>query len=307
MDQTRTYRYLFTFADLALLAVAGFIASKVILATLAPPVQPPPTQGEIRTTDAVARKAQDPDAAVIIQRNLFGSKVLDTSPTAAEKSEADLGSLPESTLPLRLLGTVVQVSGKRSFAIIQDTGTREQEIHFIGDEVQEGTIITSVTRNRVVLLRNGREEILEKDEDQSAAPRAVRSRARPTRTAKARTAAQGQGPVTVRKVGDNNFVMDRREVEGVLQDFNKLLTQIRVVPHFADGKPDGFKIFNIRPGSLFASLGMVNGDIIKRVNGLDITGPEQALQMFQQLRDESQVTVDLERFRKNLTLQYEIR
>ena len=101
--------------------------------------------------------------------------------------------------------------------------------------------------------------------------------------------------------------MDRREVEGVIQDFNKLLTQVRVVPHFADGKPDGFKIFNIRPGSLFASLGMVNGDIIKRVNGLEITGPEQALQMFQQLRDESTVTVDLERFRKNLTLQYEIR
>jgi len=305
MDQTRTYRYLFTFADLVLLAVAGFIASKIILATLAPTVQPPPTQGEVKTTDAVTRNAQDQDAAVILQRNLFGSKVLDTSPTAAEKSEADLQSLPESTLPLRLLGTVVQVSGKKSFAIIQDTGTREQQIHFIGDEVREGTIITSVTRNRVVLLRNGREEILEKDEDQSAAPPAVRSRARPTRTAKARTAAQG--PVTVRKVGDNNFVMDRREVEGVLQDFNKLLTQIRVVPHFADGKPDGFKIFNIRPGSLFASLGMVNGDIIKRVNGLDITGPEQALQMFQQLRDESQVTVDLERFRKNLTLQYEIR
>jgi general secretion pathway protein C len=308
MDQTRTYRYLFIFADLALLAVAGFIASKIILAALGPPAAPPsPTQGEIRTTDAVTRKAQDPDAAVILKRNLFGSKVLDTSSDTAEKFEADLQSLPESTLPLKLLGTVVQVSGKKSFAIIQDTGTREQQIHFIGDEVREGTIITSVTRNRVVLLRNGREEILEKEEDQSATPTTVRSRVRPTRTAKARTAAQGQGPVTVRKVGDNNFVMDRREVEGVLQDFNKLLTQIRVVPHFADGKPDGFKIFNIRPGSLFASLGMVNGDIIKRVNGLDITGPEQALQMFQQLRDESQVTVDLERFRKNLTLQYEIR
>jgi general secretion pathway protein C len=216
-------------------------------------------------------------------------------------------SLPESTLPLKLLGTVVQVGGKRSFAIIQDTGTREQQIHFVGDEIREGTVIISVTRNRVVLLRNGREEILEKDEDSSSASPTVRSRARPTRTARARTSAPRQEPVTVRKVGDNNFVMDRREVEGVLQDFNKLLTQIRVVPHFADGKPDGFKIFNIRPGSLFASLGMVNGDIIKRVNGLDITGPEQALQMFQQLRDENQVTVDLERFRKNLTLQYEIR
>jgi len=305
MEQTRTYRYLFTLTDVVLLAVAGFVASKIILATLAPLAAPPPsTQKEVRPTGAVNRKVQDRDASAILRRNLFGSKILDTS-EAAEKSGADLESLPESTLPLKLRGTVVQVSGKRSFAIIQDTGTREQEIHFVGDEIREGTILISVTRNRVVLLRNGREEILDKDEDRSASPPAVRSRARSTRTAKARAARQG--PVTVRKVGDNNFVMDRREVEGMLQDFNKLLTQIRVVPHFADGKPDGFKIFNIRPGSFFASLGMVNGDIIKRVNGLDITGPEQALQMFQQLRDESRVTVDLERFRKNLTLQYEIR
>ena len=308
MDQTRTYRYLFTLADLALLVVAGFVASKVILAILTPPVASLSSKKvEVKATSAVNREIQEPDAAVIIQRNLFGSKILNTSSAAAEKTETDMEGLPESTLPLKLLGTVVQVSGKRSFAIIQDTGTREQQIHFVGDEIREDTVITSVARNRVVLLRNGREEILEKDEDQTSAPTAARSRTRPTRVAKTRTAAQGSEPVTVRKVGDNNFVMDRREVEGVLQDFNKLLTQIRVVPHFADGKPDGFKIFNIRPGSLFASLGMVNGDIIKRVNGLDITGPEQALQMFQQLRDESQVTVDLERFRKNLTLQYEIR
>jgi general secretion pathway protein C len=307
MDQARTYRYLFIFADLTLLAVAGFVASKIVLATLAPLAAPPPSiQKEVRTTGTVNREAQDQDTAVILQRNLFGSKVLDVS-AAAERSGADLESLPESTLPLKLRGTVVQVGGKRSFAIIQDTGTRQQQIYFVGDEIREGTILTSVTRNRVVLLRNGREEILEKDEDQNSGSPTVRSRARPTRTARARTSAPKQEPVTVRKVGDNNFVMDRREVEGVLQDFNKLLTQIRVVPHFADGKPDGFKIFNIRPGSLFASLGMVNGDIIKRVNGLDITGPEQALQMFQQLRDESQVTVDLERFRKKLTLQYEIR
>jgi len=306
MDQVRTYKFLFTLTDVALLAVAGFVSSKLILSILVPPVASLPfTKTEVKATSEISAHAQGLDAAVIFQRNLFGSKVLDSTPPVAEKTDADLESLPESTLPLKLLGTVVQVSGKGSFAIIQDTGTREQQIHFVGDEIKEGAVLTSVTRNRVVLLRNGREEILEKDEDQTVTAPAAARRARPTRATKSRTAVQG--PVTVRKVGDNNFVMDRREVEGILQDFNKLLTQIRVVPHFADGKADGFKIFNIRPGSFFASLGMVNGDIIKRVNGLDITGPEQALQMFQQLRDESQVTVDLERFRKNLTLQYEIR
>jgi len=308
MDEVRTYRYLFLLADLVLLAAGAFLASKILLAALVPPAAPPASApGEVRQEGPATIESVDADAASILRRNLFGSRVLDAPAPAVEKTEEDLESLPESTLPLELLGTVVQVSGKKSFAIVQDKGTREQQIHFVGEEIREGTTLISVTRNRIVLLRNGREEILEKNEDQSATEVAARGRARASRAARVQPTTQGSEPVTVRKVGDNSFVMDRREVEGVLQDFNKLLTQIRVVPHFADGKPDGFKIFNIRPGSLFASLGMVNGDIIKRVNGLDITGPEQALQMFQQLRDESQVTVDLERFRKNLTLQYEIR
>ncbi len=308
MDQTRTYRYLFVFADVVLLAVAGFLASKILLAAIGPPVAPEPAPVEkVRVTGPVTRDVQDQGVEVILKRNLFGSKIQSAPPAQIEKSEADLDSLPESTLPLKLLGTVVQASGKRSFAVIQDTGTREQQIHFIGDQIREEATLTSITRNKIVLLRNGQEEILEKDEDKSPVPTAASTRTRPTRARPSSAVTGGQEAVNVRKVGENSFVMDRREIDGVLQDFNKLLTQIRVVPHFADGKPDGFKIFNIRPGSLFASLGMVNGDIIKRVNGLDITGPEQALQMFQQLRDESQVTVDLERFRKNLTLQYEIR
>jgi general secretion pathway protein C len=222
-------------------------------------------------------------------------------------SDVELEKLPESTLPLKLLGTVVQINGRRSFAVIQNTGTRQQQLYFAGEEVQEGVMLASVNRNRVVLVRNGQEEVLEKDEDATPSPPARRTAARSSRERPTPASKGSAADIAVRKVGDNDYVMDRREVEGVLQDFNKLLTQIRVVPHFADGKPDGFKIFNIRPGSLFAQLGMVNGDIIKRVNGLDITGPEQALQMFTQLRDESRVTVDLERFRKNITLKYDIR
>jgi general secretion pathway protein C len=308
MDQARTYKYLFTLTDLVLLAVAGSLASQVILSALAPPAGLPRSSPvTVTRVQAEARETGVPNGEVILRRNLFGSKVLAVSPAETEKTEADLESLPESTLPLKLLGTVVRSNGKRSFAIIQDTGTREQQLYFVDDEIREGTTVTSVARNRVVLLRNGQEEILETEEDQSLSTAPDTARKRPSRSVRARTSDEDSDAVAVRRIDDNNFVMDRREVEGVLQDFNKLLTQIRVVPHFADGKPDGFKVFNIRPGSLFASLGMVNGDIIKRVNGLDITGPEQALQMFQQLRDESQVTVDLERFRKNLTLNYEIR
>ncbi|UCG38907.1 MAG: hypothetical protein JSV00_01340, partial [bacterium] len=291
------------------LAVAAWFASRIVLSMVVThPVPALPQSARMVVPEAAlsSQLAAGSDFRVILDRNIFDVRVGSAPPAVPDRSAEDLDNLPETTLPLELIGTVVQVSGKGSFAIIQDTVTREQQIHFVGGEVREGVTVLSVARNRVVLLRQGREEVLEKA-DEAGSPEPARSRSRLPRPAAAPTPGAGSEAIAVRKVGDSSFILDKREVEGVLQDFNQLLTQIRVVPHFADGKPDGFKVFNIRPGSLFAQLGMVNGDIIKRVNGLDITGPEQALQMFQQLRDESQVTVDLERFRKNLTLNYEIR
>ncbi len=305
MESLKATKYLFVAADLLLLGLAAFFASQIILTVAVRTdiiaVDGSAVEGGSQVKPGVMRDSQA-DSEAVLERNLFNSRVSAAAPTQQEQ-DIKSDDLPESTLPLQLLGTVVNSKGGRSFAIIQDKGTREQDIYFPEDPVVEGVTLASVGRNKVVLLRNGREEILEKTVERVDAPR--------TRGARPRTAAKAptsrKDDITVRKVGDNNYVMDRREVEGVLQDFNKLLTQIRVVPHFSNGKPDGFKVFNIRPNSLFMKLGMVNGDIIKRVNGLDITGPEQALQMFQQLRDESRITLDLERFRKNLTLQYEVR
>jgi general secretion pathway protein C len=314
LETIRNYKFLLTLADVVLLVVAAYFASQIASVFLVPSGGPSPgTVSSSDTRDVSVRPDPSPDSAVvdnasvILKRNLFGSRIDGSTRSPVDISDEKLEKLPESSLPLKLLGTVVQVEGRRSFAVIQNTGTRQQQLYFAGEEIQEGVVLASVSRNRVVLVRNGQEEVLEKDEDAAPSPPARRAAARSGRARPTPTSKNAASDIAVRKVGDNNYVMNRREVEGVLQDFNKLLTQIRVVPHFADGKPDGFKIFNIRPGSLFAQLGMVNGDIIKRVNGLDITGPEQALQMFTQLRDESRVTVDLERFRKNLTLQYDIR
>ena len=297
METVKLTKHLLTLTDLILLGLAAFFASQIILTLVVRPdidgTSGLSTGGTAQSVSQ-SRMADKADEGIILERNLFNSSISgNTRPPVKQDVQSE--DLPESTLPLQLLGTVVDKRGGRSFAIIQDKGTRKQDIYYPEEPVIEGVILASVGRNRVVLLRNGREEILEKTTERVESPKTRGTRTRVTTP----TRKSQENDITVRKVGDNSYVMDRREVEGVLQDFNKLLTQIRVVPHFSNGKPDGFKVFNIRPNSLFMKLGMVNG--------LDITGPEQALQMFQQLRDESRITLDLERFRKNLTLQYEVR
>ena len=301
---SKSGKFILTAVDLLLIAAAAFFTSQIIITAFVHPGAGPAvrTGTVVPPSSPAGQGHEDADSAAVLDRNLFGSRIVGAAPAGNRAAEIQDG-LPESALPLELLGTVVNVRGGRSFAIIQNSSTREQQLYFAGDPVVDGVTLLSVGRNRVVLLRDGRHEVLEKAEERAAAPPLRRPGARAVRSVR----KQATGGITVRKVGDNSYVMDRREVDGVLQDFSKLLTQIRLVPHFSNGKPDGFKVFNIRPNSLFMKLGMVNGDIIKRVNGLEISGPEQALQMFQQLKDENRITLVIERFRKNLTLQYDIR
>ncbi len=301
---SKSGKYIFTAVDLLLIMAAAFFASQIILTAF---VHPGAESIARSRTVVLSKKPSgkgydgDADAAAVLHRNLFGSRIGQT-PSGKNENAAVGGSLPGSALPLQLLGTVVNVGGGRSFAIIQNSSTNKQQLYFAGDFVADGVTLVSVARNRVILMRDGHREVLEKIAERAAAPSARKFGVRAVRSGRENT-----GGITVRKVSDNNYVMDRREVDGVLGNFSKLLTQVRLIPHFSNGKPDGFKVFNIRPNSLFMKLGMVNGDIIKRVNGLEISGPEQALQMFQQLKDESRITLMIERFRKNLTLHYEIR
>lgn len=44
----------------------------------------------------------------------------------------------------------------------------------------------------------------------------------------------------------------------------------RLVPALRDGKPEGLKVYAIRPGSRFDAIGLRNGDTILRVDGVSV-------------------------------------
>ena len=67
------------------------------------------------------------------------------------------------------------------------------------------------------------------------------------------------------------------------------------MPSFKNGAANGFKLFSIQPNSLYASIGIENGDVIQRVNGYEINSPEKALELYQKLRESRHVTIELER------------
>jgi general secretion pathway protein C len=82
---------------------------------------------------------------------------------------------------------------------------------------------------------------------------------------------------------------------------------VRVVPSVKDGRPNGFKLYAIRPGSLFALNGLENGDTVRSINGMDMSSPDRALEVYTKLRNASHLSVQVERRGSALGLDYTIR
>lgn len=80
----------------------------------------------------------------------------------------------------------------------------------------------------------------------------------------------------------------------------------RIAPAFANGRAIGFKLFCIRPNSLYAKVGLKNGDVVVRINGFSITNPNEALAAYDKLRDAKTLRIELWRQGRPKRLTYRV-
>jgi len=135
----------------------------------------PPTIATAKDTTAdtpASRPALD-HYAVIYQRDLFASALS----VVEEKPEVNEDAPPAATVPFKLRGTVVVSSGN-SYAVIEDPATREEELYH-QDQTVEGYTIVKIMRNKIIVDKDGREEVVEVIEEEEKSP--IRPVRRPTR------------------------------------------------------------------------------------------------------------------------------
>jgi hypothetical protein len=111
----------------------------------------------------------------------------------------------------------------------------------------------------------------------------------------------------IKKVDDHTYEIDRAVLDKILANPLIVAKGARVVPAMKDGKPDGFKLYAIHPDSLFAQLGLLNGDTLVAVNGFALTSADKALEAYTKVRDATSIEVDVVRRGTRVTLKYVIR
>jgi len=207
------------------------------------------------------------------------------------------GQPTPSTAPteLILLGTATG-SHRETFALVRHTAKQEERVFRLGDSVFDAGRLVQVTREQAFIEIGGKKvELLTPMTPPAVAAPAVAA-------APARPQAGG-----VTSLGGNNFVIDQRALNAALDNIGQAMTDARLLPSQKDGKVEGFRASEVKPGGVFGMIGIRNGDVVLRLNDFAIDSPDKALQSFIALKGQSRLKLDMIRDGQPVTFNYDIR
>jgi general secretion pathway protein C len=169
---------------------------------------------------------------------------------------------------------------------------RTQEIYHEGDRVGQAQI-QRVLRNKAIIRIGSRDEPLCTEFEKNATDAPVvklpgQDRQQPT--------ANTHPPIC----------LDRAEIVSSFEDLHQLMKQIRIHCYQEGEKPAGFLVSSIKPDSLFAKMGLRNGDIIMGMNDKPVASVQQAMDFYKTFMDGRDIALQIKRRGRPQTLRFEV-
>ena len=218
----------------------------------------------------------------------------------------DPGPAPDpvaSSSGLKLVGTFVSSGlSPSSFAVFEKAGERNQKIFKLDEVVFGAGLLKEVGRERAVLRVGARGVVFTMERREI--PRGV---APGSGSANGAPGARAGGIRYSKKIGENRWVISREAVLNALDDMGSVLTSARLTPRVKGGAVEGFLVTEIKPRGIMDAVGLKNGDILKRVNGYEMTSPERAVQVLTALKGETSFELDIVRNGQPRSFHYEVR
>ena len=229
----------------------------------------------------------------ITRRNIFDSSQTLKPPEVSKSTGEDMTI---SDIDAQLMGTIVMKPAESSLAMIQVRSNSAITPYGIGDQLLDATVEV-IEPEYVWIRRNSQLEVLQLHGEKKVAGSAN----------KAKEKSKSDDDSGVSKSGKDKYTVDQAVFDELLQNPEKLYSQIRATEHKKDGEVDGYRVSGIRRKSIFYKLGIKNGDVIHNVNGMSLTNLNDAMKAFESLQSSRDFNFDITRRRKKRTMEYEVR
>jgi len=251
--------------------IAGIITTILGHVLYNPPKQQKPV--EVANVNRNKQPKIRSDYDVIAARDLL--KVAKVRPAGQDQQVAGDADMPLAEMGLSLKGTITGPS-EIARAIIEESNA--QKLYRIGDTLKGATLI-AIFRNKVVMDVNGQQKMLIVEEAKS-------SPANGSRTARSPRSPRFPAGSSIASAGG---------IPDAMKNMDQLLGNARVVPYYRGGQPYGFRVSDVAEGAKVYELGVRTGDIIKSINGVPIRTPQDALNAYQELQNNTNVQLEIER------------
>ena len=261
-----------------------------------------PKVATIARPSSEPKPARSKDGAQLASRNIFCSEC-----TPAVAQAIDSSSIQQTTLPLALLATNIGVDEKSSWATVINNESQQQGAYTLGDPIPGATgKITAIRYKYVDFENNGH---IERIMLVGAAPvtEVAATPEKPAEGGENKDDFQAAVDNGIKKIDDSTFEIDKALVDKVTANPMAFMKGARIVPSMKNGKPDGIKLYAIRPTSPYAKLGLTNGDTLQSINGFELTSVDKGLEIYTKLREATSLEVEIIRRGKPQTLKYQIK
>lgn len=257
------------------------------------PLQAPPARIPRMITDTSPGR---PTYESIISRNVFNSDGIIPDPLRREGQEKMQDVLPvPSSLPISLVGTLVHSNPEKSLAAIELKGKSQVLSFSVKQNIDNLAVVESIERGKVVLRNsnNGRLEFIELAQQSKLAFEGSKS---------------ATGGTEVKQVAEGQYEVKKTDIDRELADLPNLLMQARAVPARRPGTGEtyGFRVLSVQPTSVLSKF-VKDMDVITAVNGSPVTSIQQAMELYNTMKNSSRICMNLERDGRNVENCYSIK
>ena len=197
-------------------------------------------------------------------------------------SASDAANAPDTVLQLKLDGVFASNNPQQSSAIISEQGQGIGKLYQVGQQVSGGATLSAVYVDRVLLQRNGVDEVL----------RFVKT-----------NLLGGDTPVVAPVAADKRGMQARDMLSQAVSRLNTepdaYLSEMGLVAK----KGQGYEITDNAPANLRRSLGLKAGDKILRLNGQPLGNPQLDKDLLQQVQQTGHARIDIQRGSQTLTIE----
>lgn len=197
------------------------------------------------------------------------------------ESVSQNANAPDTSLQLKLDGVFASSSQSQSSAIISEQGQGIGKLYRVGQQVVGGAVLSAVYVDRVLLQRNGQEEVL----------RFIKSN-----LLGGDTPPVASNPVASQADKARNLLSNA--IQRLDSDASSYLNEMGLI-----ASQQGYEITDNTPSHIRRKLGLKAGDRVVRLNGQTLGNVQLDKNLLQQIQQTGRARIEIQRGGQHLTIE----